>query len=162
MIALTDAQKKTIHQWVDEGCSLTEIQKRLNEEFKLTLTFMDARFLMLDLEIKLKDKPSAISAGMDLSKTPPAKETAGLEDENTNLPPGSLGGSVAVDIDRIMKPGTLVSGSVRFSDGVSASWSLDQSGRLALMASKPGYRPSQEDVQAFQQELSALLQKHGF
>ena len=70
-------------------------------------------------------------------------------------------GGVAVTLDRIVKPGSVVSGTVRFSDGVSASWMLDQLGRLALDAGKPNYRPSPEDVQAFQVELRNLLQSRG-
>jgi hypothetical protein len=56
----------------------------------------------------------------------------------------------------------VVSGSVVFSDGVKATWALDQLGRLALDPGQSGYQPSAEDVDAFQQELSTQLQKQGF
>lgn len=156
---LTEAQQTAVRQWVEAGCSLTDIQKRLNEEFKLALTYMDVRFLVLDLGIKMKDKPTPSAKGADLSKAPaPGTPAAELEED---LPPTG-GGRVAVEIDRIMKPGALVSGTVKFSDGVKASWSLDQFGRLGLAAAKPGYRPSPADLQDFQQELTRLIQKHGY
>jgi hypothetical protein len=69
---------------------------------------------------------------------------------------------VSVDLDRVVKPGSLVSGRVTFSDGVSAGWSLDQLGRLALETSQPGYRPGREDLEAFQVELRRVLEKKGF
>jgi hypothetical protein len=65
-------------------------------------------------------------------------------------------------VDQIARPGTLVSGKVTFSDGQNAEWSLDQTGRLALTAQQKGYRPSQADVQAFQQALQNELAKLGF
>jgi len=76
-------------------------------------------------------------------------------------PPSDSAGGVAVTLDRIVKPGSVVSGTVRFSDGVNASWMLDQVGRLAIDAGKPNYRPNPEDVQAFQMELRNLLQSRG-
>jgi hypothetical protein len=69
---------------------------------------------------------------------------------------------VKVEVDRLMKPGALVSGSVTFSDGVKAQWSLDQAGRLGLAGVKPGYRPSQTDVQEFQLALQKELAKQGY
>ena len=53
----------------------------------------------------------------------------------------SAAGGVSVEMDRVTKPGTLVSGTVTFSDGTHAAWSLDQLGRLALDAKEPGYQP---------------------
>ena len=61
-----------------------------------------------------------------------------------------------------MRPGAVVSGTVVFSDGVTGKWALDQQGRLMLDTSQPGYKPVPADVQAFQRELSAQLQRHGF
>jgi hypothetical protein len=72
-----------------------------------------------------------------------------------------LPGGVTVDVDRLTKPGALASGTVRFSDGVSAAWSLDQMGRLGLSATTPGYKPSEGDIVAFQQELRSALEKMG-
>ncbi|TAE91167.1 MAG: hypothetical protein EAZ81_07425 [Verrucomicrobia bacterium] len=51
---LSDEQKATLHQWADDGATMAEIQKRMNEEWQLRLTYMDTRFLILDLGITLK------------------------------------------------------------------------------------------------------------
>ena len=60
-----------------------------------------------------------------------------------------------------MRPGALVSGSVVFSDGVTATWMLDQQGRLGIDPSQPGYRPSDADNEAFVQTLQAEIEKRG-
>jgi len=157
MIQLTQEQKDLVKKWVTDGNNLSDIQKKIREEFKLPLTFIDVRFLILDLGLNIKEKTPP-PANMDFSKSKPA-----TEQEEDELESGEdLPGGVTVEIDRVMKPGALASGSAKFSDGQTAQWVLDQFGRLGISASKPGYRPSQEDLQAFQQELARILQSRGF
>lgn len=160
---LNDTQKDAVKKWAAEGCSLTDIQKRLNDEFKLSVTFLDLRFMILDLGLTIKEQVKTTGAGLDLgkAKTKPGRQAA--EDSEMEPEPAGAGeaGGVAVTLDRIVKPGAVISGTVRFSDGVNASWMLDQLGRLALDPGKPNYRPSPEDVQAFQEELRELLQNRG-
>jgi hypothetical protein len=153
----TDEQKKAVTQWVKQGSGLSEIQKRLSEEFKLTCTYIDVRFLVIDLELQLKEQPKSAPVPKDLSAPPPVPGDASSEFE----PEPALGG-VKVELDRIMRPGAVVSGTVVFSDGVKANWALDQSGRLSLGADKKDYRPSAEDVQEFQQAITAQLRKAGY
>ena len=49
MAELTDEQRAAVRQWVEEGASLPDVQRRLKETFGLTLTYMDVRLLTLDL-----------------------------------------------------------------------------------------------------------------
>lgn len=106
---------------------------------------MDMRFVVLDLGIELiapkEDVPPTPVEAAVPAPTPPAD------------------GGVSVSVDTIMLPGTLVSGKVTFSDGETGVWMIDQAGRPALDPDTPGYRPSQEDVMAFQTKLRALLEK---
>jgi len=157
MITLTDEQKKTVRKWVTEGANLSEIQKRIRAEFAIPITFMDVRFLILDLGLDIKESKSQASPTMDLSKSAPA----GTDADEASLEEQVPAGGVSVELDRVVKAGAIVSGNVTFSDGVKASWSLDQFGRLGLSAGKAGYRPSEEDLQAFQQELARLIQNRG-
>lgn len=85
------------------------------------------------------------------------------DEELPPIPPAGLS-NVAVSVDKVtLIPGALASGSVTFSDGVTAKWIVDQYGRPGFTeVSQPGYRPSPEDGQAFMQELSMELQKRGF
>ena len=158
---LTDVQKEAVKQWVGEGCSLSEIQKRLAKEYALTLTYMDVRFLVIDLGLQVKEQAARASVAANLG--PPSAPGAAAEAlAGSALAPGPAKGGVTVELDRITRPGAVVSGSVTFSDGATARWVLDQTGRLGLEASRPGYRPSEQDVQAFQEVLSRTLQEHGF
>ena len=50
-----------------------------------------------------------------------------------------------------------MSGDVVFSDGGMAEWVLDNSGRLGLNPSTPGYTPPQSDLPEFQQKLREAL-----
>ena len=65
-------------------------------------------------------------------------------------------------VDQLARPGTMVSGAVTFSDGMSADWYLDQTGRLGLVPKQQGYKPSPADIQQFQAGLEREMAKLGF
>lgn len=164
---LTEQQKITVAEWVKERCGLSEIQSRIQNEFKLRPTFMDVRFLILDLGLEIYDSKAevkepaneeAVEAGVDAVDE--AADVAPFADDEEQAPDSAS--SVSVEVDLVMKPGALVSGTVVFSDGVKAAWMLDQYGRLALDAQTPGYRPSPEDVEGFQQALQKEIAKKGY
>ncbi len=196
-MTLSPEQKQAVSTWVAAGDSLADVQRKLSEQFQISLTYIDVRFLVDDLGLELKSRSSAKSgADADLAGAPPAppEKKAGLfdrlkkavgagEDETgseaeADFPAadepalaadgGDEQGAVPADshlkieIDRLVRPGAVVSGSVTFSDGVVAKWALDQYGRLVLDAGRKGYQPSAADVQAFQRELSQQLQRHGY
>ena len=153
---LNNEQLELVKQWIAEGNGLSDIQKRLREELDISMTYMDVRFLVLDLGLALReDQESKPVQNANLETAVSSAEASGPAED-------ALASGVSVEIDRVLKPGALISGTVRFSDGVSADWALDQMGRIAINARQPGYRPSQEDLQAFQQELSRLIQSRGF
>jgi hypothetical protein len=163
---LTEQQKQTIAGWVKEGCSLADIQRKILEHFGLSKTFMEVRFMVLDLGLQVKDRPAPVKAVAVEGKPGAgggAKRTAGADDweEEPEGAPAAAGG-VTVTVDRVTKPGSVVSGSVTFSDGAKASWLLDQMGRLALQSERRDYRPSREDLAAFQRELQGALERQGF
>jgi hypothetical protein len=137
---LSDDQKNAIRQWAEDGATMAEIQKRMNELWQLRVTYMDTRFMILDLGITLKPE----------LKEEPKVETPVVDD-------GAADGAVVVTRDEIVIPGMMFSGKVRFSDGENALWYIDNSGRLGLDPDTPGYRPAQEDVIAFQDELKKML-----
>jgi hypothetical protein len=156
---LDDAQKQKVSGWIEEGLKLSEIQDKLNSEFGFRMTYMEVRFLIDDLGVKLKDKPveapTPPPAATPAAGTTPA-DPAPLEED------GLVGGGVSVTVDQVTRPGSLVSGKVKFSDGKSAEWYLDQMGRLGLAPKEQGYKPSQEDLLEFQTELQNELAKLGF
>jgi hypothetical protein len=152
-VKLTDDHQKQVAQWVAEGASLSDVQRRLKEECAVSLTYMDVRFLVDDLQLQLKEQPKQSEA---VERLAAAKQ----EGESARSAP-STGGGVAVTMDTITKPHALASGKVTFSDGETAEWMLDQTGRLGLNPSKPGYRPSETDIMSFQRELQRVAQGLG-
>src|SRR5271154_2098903 len=105
---LDETQRQAVAKSINDGLKLAEIQKRLESDFGLRVTYLDVRLLVDDLKLKPKDpvpppKPAA----------PPAQSA--LVDD---LPPHpAAAGKVSVTVDQLTRPGALVSGKVTFSDG---------------------------------------------
>lgn len=69
-MSLTPEQKAAVSSWVAAGDNLSAVQKKLSEQFKLSLTYRDVRFLVDDLNLELKDAAPKVDTS-DVSKTPP-------------------------------------------------------------------------------------------
>jgi hypothetical protein len=139
---LTADQIAALKQNAAQGATMSDIQRQLKEEFGHTLTYMDTRFLVLDLGIELLEEPK-------------------VEEKKEEKPAPVPTGMVTVTMDTLTLPGSLVSGKVTFKDGETAVWMIDQSGRPGLDPDTIGYRPSQEDLLTFQMQLQALMRKNG-
>jgi hypothetical protein len=150
---LSDSQKTTVATWIAEGKSLADVQRLLREEFSLSMTYMDVRFMVDDLNITFAEpEPEEIE-----------EAEAEKPVEEPELVDAGGQGSVSVDVDAIMRPGALVSGTVVFSDGKSLNWQLSANGQLGLIpGDDPDYRPAPEDVQEFQVQLEEVLRKKGY
>jgi hypothetical protein len=149
---LTPEQNEVLRRLVQEGTSLSNIQKALETDFGLRMTYMDLRFLIDDLDLDVKDDPAKLAAE--------AKARREAEEAEAKNAGGGIG-KVHVSVDRVTRPGSLISGSVTFSDGQTGEWYLDQMGRLGLNPKKSGYRPTEEDLQDFQAELQMAVQNKG-
>lgn len=164
---LDEAQRTKVTEWIGQGLKLSEIQRRLDSELGMRLTYMEVRFLVDDLKLTPKDiekpktPPSALAAPAAQpgpAGQPKAMPTgAAAEPEGTTAAPGGL----SVSVDHLARPGAVVSGKVTFSDGNRAEWYLDQGGRLGLVPQQAGYRPPAGDVQQFQAALEVELSKMG-
>jgi hypothetical protein len=158
---LTEEQRQRVAAWITQGAKLSEIQTRLASEFGVKVTYMEARFLVDDLKLTPKDpEPPKVV----VPETKPAADavppTQALPAADPALPP--LGGKVSVGVDQITRPGAIVSGKVTFSDGQTADWYLDQTGRLGVVPKQQGYKPSPADVQDFQLALQQEVAKLGY
>lgn len=138
---LTEEQVATIKQWAANGSQLPDIQKQIREEMGLTLTFMDTRLLILDLGIELI-----------VQKEADPSPTIATETELVAT------GSTTLSVDAVTLPGAIISGKVIFASGHKGFWALDQSGRPSLDLDDPEYRPTQEEIVDFQQQLRAIIE----
>ncbi len=173
-MTLTPEQTKAVSEWVAAGDNLYTVQKKMADQLKVSMTYMDVRFLVDDLNLLLKDPAPKVDAS-DVSKTAPAQpapEKKGLIDkakEKLGLSPADDAPGedephpptgVFVTVDKVnLNPSAMATGTVTFPDGVTGKWIVDLQGRPGLIeVSKPGYRPSTAHAQAFMQELSMALQ----
>jgi hypothetical protein len=195
-MSLTPEQKNAVAFWVAAGDSLSDVQKKLSEQFKVSMTYMDVRFLVDDLDLTLKDsapppapaapaQPSpqagpaarpdfpsripldedeAFEPATDDRQTRPAPMSGEFDDDDEVEPEAETASSVRVEVDNVtLIPGALASGSVTFGDGVTGKWIVDNYGRPGFtQISKPDYRPSAADADAFMRQLGAALQKRGY
>ena len=59
--APNDEQKREIARWVSDGMGLSDIQKKINEDFGVVMTYMDVRFLVDDLDLTLVDEEEPVA-----------------------------------------------------------------------------------------------------
>jgi|ERR1041385_3396546 hypothetical protein len=160
---LDDAQRQKVAEWIAQGLKLSEIQSRIATELGVRLTYMDVRLVVDDLKLTPKDvdkpKLSGTFAPPQVPASPAAKAAAPFPEEEGEAPARP---NVSVKVDQIARPGAVVSGKVTFSDGNSADWYFDQTGRLGLIPQSPGYRPNAADLQEFQGVLDGELSRMGF
>lgn len=149
-MSLSDSQKTSVSTWIAEGKSLADVQRLLREEFSVSMTYMDVRFLVDDLDIVFEEPEPEVTEDADDKVEEP---------EVVDAQPAG----VTVDVDAIPRPGALVNGSVVFSDGVKLGWQLSSAGQLGLIpGDDPDYRPNPEDVQDFQSQLQEVLRQKGY
>lgn len=168
MSQLSPEQLAHVEQWAAAGANLNQVQDRLKTEFGISLTYLDARLLMVDIGVRLQEKPREPVKPAE-PEPPPAAPALPATDETWNenfddttsdgVPPAC---DVTLTADPVAISGALISGKVSFSDGQTAAWYLDQMGRLGLSGAPQGYQPPKEDIPHFQQQLDLLMQQAGF
>ena len=160
---LDEGQRRKVAEWIEQGLKLSEIQDKLAADLGVRMTYMEVRFLIDDLKLRPKDilPVATLAIGPEKHATP-TKSAA-----SSSAPPPLTGtqpaanGKVSVTVDQIARAGALASGKVTFTDGQSAEWYLDQTGRLGLAPMAQGYRPPQADIAEFQRQLQEELARMG-
>ena len=177
---LDDQQKKIVAGWIEEGLDLSAIQARLESELNISMTYMDVRFLVGDLELMPKDEEESAEEDDEIEEEPVGAMPGGPSPEDpfpapddpmadaptpapdeapdNEMPEPGNGGDVSISVSPVTKPGMMASGSVTFSDGVTCDWYLDQFGRPGLVPPDEGYRPPEVDMPVFGKKLQEALQ----
>ena len=162
--------KRFMAQDLENGKSLSEIQKLVNEKFSQRMTYMEIRILASELDTvdwKALD-PRAQAEAAKKAKEEEAKKAAApaepggdvpeAEGAPTDAPAAPAAGKTVVELSKLARPGMMLSGTVKFASGSTAEWYVDNMGRLGLENLK-GEKPTREDVEAFQIELENVARK---
>ena len=147
---MTAEQLEMVRQWASLGVDLNGIQKNLVAEYGVHLTYMDVRFLLLDHGIEIATAPQQTPA-------PKPAEPAAAPEAPAPAPVDAVPGKPKVTLDDLQLPGALISGKVEFPSGTRGAWMIDQMGRFAW--NDLSGTPTQEELQAFQFELTQLLSR---
>ena len=143
---------------IAEGVNLSDVQKLVNQEFGLKLTYMDVRILASELDNIDWDAndPKAQELAKEKARAEAEKnrqEEEGIEPE-VEATPGD--GRTVVEVSKLVRPGTALSGTVKFASGSTADWYVDSYGRLGI-ENLQGDKPTESDIMAFQDELKKAL-----
>ncbi len=151
---LSDNEKESIHQWAADGADMAGVQQLLKSELGHHLTYMDTRFLALDLGLEF---PSPKPEPEEEKSQTPVADSPIVDAGNAPGEPGAQDG-FSLDVDQIARPGAVISGRVTFSDGEKALWLIDEMGRPSLDSDTPGYRPGEADLAKFQSALQEAIE----
>ena len=118
-----------------------------------TMTFMELRLLAAELQDIRWSAPEPPPAPAEKTAEPPADAPA----DQTEQPPADApaAGKTTVEMNRVVRPGAAAEGTVSFGSGASATWVIDQFGRLGLEKVVGEYTDT--DIREFQQELARLF-----
>ncbi len=143
---ISDKVLEQVRKWAAEGMDLNGIQKGLQTECGVHLTYMEVRFLLLDHGIE-------IAAPTQTAE----KEQPKPDQPEDDVPSAAGAGRVKVELDDLQLPGTLLSGKAEFPGGAKGAWRIDQLGRFGW--SQLTGKPSPDEMQDFQTALTQLLSR---
>ncbi len=159
MADLTSEQRQLVETWASEGANLNQIQDRLRRECSVTLTYMEARLLMMDLNVKIQEKPREAPKPAEEPPAAPAPPPEADADDATQTPKPAA--KLKITVDEVPLQGALISGEAMFTDGELVVWFMDQMGRFGMRGPFQGYQPPAADVPEFERELDQLLRLRG-
>ena len=145
--------KKFMAQKIKEEFSLSEIQKLIEDKFKKRMTFLDVRLMASTLDSIDWEKEAAKETAEEEAEKAAEAEKEAVEGDV----PADSDDKCHVELSKLVKPGAVAHGSVKFPSGASGSWILDHNGRLGM--EKTEGEPTEDDLKAFQTELQTMFSK---
>ncbi len=150
-------RNRLIVEKLNEGETLSDIQKMLEDEYGIRMTYMDLRILATELEgVDWSQQPESKTAGKKTAEQEDLLSGGGGDDQAAATASGTK-----VTVSNVARPGAAMSGSVEFSSGAKAEWFLGNDGRLGLQPEAGSEKPTEEDIQEFQEELQKKIQGGG-
>ena len=140
--------KEIVRKELNKGTALGEVQRMLQEEHDVNMTYFDLRMMAAELDVdwdKQEDKKTVTEAA----------STEGILDEQPQE--GGAATGTQVTVDKVTRPDALMSGTVKFKSGASGKWFIDHAQQLGLSPDPGSSKPTQDDVIEFQQELQKAV-----
>lgn len=154
--ALENEIKTFMAQQLASGEKLSDLQNQVNEKFNLKLTYMDIRILASTIDVDWKARDPQPVPQPETPAEEKAPEPVPYDLDENPAPDAAPRPATVVEVSKIVQPGTLVSGTVKFANGATADWYVDQTGRLGI-DNLQGPQPGREDIEDFQKELQSKL-----
>jgi len=155
---LTQQTKNTeqlVREYIQKGHTLSDIQKLLLNEHQLSITYLDLRLMASTIDATPVDSEST-------EKLAEAGTTETIIKGGSDNDAEAGDGNTKVTVDTVVRPGSIVSGTVKFASGANGKWYLDQMGRLGLDPDEGSSKPDQQDITDFQAELQKVMAKDGY
>lgn len=164
-----------IAEQLNQGVSLSDVQKALADQFGLRMTYLELRMLAADLQVDWHKQDKAPAAQEEPVPAAADEDNAALRDADGDLPgeedeeddaetagldntePPATSGNTIVNVSKLARPGTTLNGDVTFASGAHGEWYIDNMGRLGLALAEGSSQPDQNDIREFQIELRKAL-----
>lgn len=157
-------EKETLYGFVqkhlNEGTSLSDIQKLLETEHDHRMTYMDLRLISAELEVNWK-KLDGTDVKDEADEADDAEGTVDTAADTVINADATLEGETVVNVSKLTRPGAMIHGDVTFKSGKTADWFVDSMGRLGLNPTGGSDDPGEEDVAEFQAKLQEAIQAGG-
>ena len=96
--------------WVSEGAGVSQVQKKLESEFGISMTYMDVRFLLDDIDAQLKEPVRDVAPEDALTAPLPGRDS----EENAENGGASAGAGAAGEKVSCPKCGASVKAGAKF------------------------------------------------
>jgi hypothetical protein len=161
----TNERDAFIRDSLNQGMSLSDVQKALAEQFDIRMTYLDLRMVAAELEVdwKKQDKPAPAKKEEVVEKDTADSQEEDWDEEDNDLAdgtgdaPSSVAGKTKVTISKLIRPGAAISGDVEFSSGAKGEWYVDNMGRVGFNPAEGSGQPNHNDLREFQKELQKAL-----
>ncbi len=151
---------------LNQGISLSDVQKELAEKFDLRMTYLELRMIATELAVDWTkhDKPAPAKAAVIEDAAAGAEEEDWGEEDEDFAPDEAeaaaapaTSGKTKVTVSKLVRPGAAISGDVEFASGAKGDWYVDNLGRLGFNPAEGSGQPDQNDLREFQVELQKAL-----
>lgn len=139
-----------IAKLLNQGLSLSEVQKTLETEHQVRITYGELRLIAAGLQVNWKK--------LDVTKAAAVAAAAAAKPAALDALQKPRGATTEINLSKIQRPGAVLSGDATFKSGAKAEWWVDQMGRLGLAPKAGSAKPTEDDLQDFQLKLQEKIE----